>query len=89
MVDRVVKPAMACWRPLTALADRIQRQAPVPGRVLLEGRLAGARLFVLLHNAAQRLGDTQTGDRARSRLIQELTGAFLDYGHPQPAAVQR
>lgn len=73
---------LCAGEPLTALADRIQQQAPIPGRVLLEARgdwLELVRLFVLLHHGGQRLGDTQTGDRARSQLIQELTGAFLDY----------
>ncbi len=37
------------------------------------------RLLGLLHLAAQRLGGAQAADLARSRLIQELTGAFLDY----------
>ena len=82
MADRQNLQWLCAGDPLTVLADRIQRQAPAPGRVLPEARgdwLELVRLFVLLHNAAQRLGDTQTGDRARSRLIQELTGAFLDY----------
>ena len=81
-VERQHLQWLCAGEPLTALAARIQQQAPVPGRVLLEARgdwLELVRLFVLLHHGGQRLGDTQTGDRARSGLIQELTGAFLDY----------
>ncbi len=81
-VDRQSMQWLCAGEPLMALADRIQRQAPLPGRSLPEARgdwLELVRLLGLLHHAAQRLGGAQAGDLARSRLIQELTGAFLDY----------
>ncbi|MFZ4790153.1 MAG: serine/threonine-protein kinase [Candidatus Competibacteraceae bacterium] len=70
--------------PLAALAEQIERQAPFPGRALAEARgdwLELVQLFALLHNAGQRLGDAQAGDLARTRLIQELIGAFRDYAN--------
>lgn len=81
-VDRQSMQWLCAGESLMALADRIQRQAPLPGRPLPEARgdwLELVRLLELLHHAAQRLGGAQAGDLARSRLIQELTGAFLDY----------
>lgn len=80
--DRQRLQWLCAGSPLAALAEQIERQAPLPGRALSEARgdwLELVRLFTVLHDAAQRLGGTQAGALARARLIQALTGAFLDY----------
>lgn len=68
--------------PLAALTERILRDAPLPGRILRDARgdwLELVRLLTLLRNAGRRLGETPAADAARDRIIEELTGAFLNY----------
>ena len=67
---------------LTNLAEIILRDAPLPGRVLRDARgdwLERVRLFTQRHSKECQTGDGRAADMARNRLIQELTGAFLDY----------
>jgi len=70
--------------PLAMLAEQIQRDAPLPGRILREARgdwLEQVRLLTLLRNAGRRLGELPNLDAARHRVIEELTGAFLNYSN--------
>ena len=67
---------------LTTLAETILRDAPLPGRVLQDARgdwLDRVGLFTRLWNAGRRLGNEQSADITRAGLLQQLTGAFLDY----------
>jgi len=69
---------------LAALVESIQRDAPLPGRVLREARgdwLERVRLFVLLRNAGRRLGAGSAAEVARAGLVQELSGGFLAYAN--------
>ncbi|HOW76911.1 MAG TPA: serine/threonine-protein kinase [Candidatus Competibacteraceae bacterium] len=68
--------------PLTALAEQIERDAPLPGRILQEARgdwLELVRLFALLRNAGRQIGNIPELDAARDRIIERLTDAFLNY----------
>lgn len=68
--------------PLTALAEQIERDAPLPGRILQEARgdwLELVRLFALLRNAGRQIGNIPELDAARDRIIEKLTDAFLNY----------
>jgi serine/threonine-protein kinase len=70
--------------PLAMLAEQIQRDAPLPGRILREARgdwLEQVRLLVILRNAGRRSGELPNLDAARHRIIEELTGAFLNYSN--------
>ena len=67
---------------LTALVARIQEDAPLPGRPSRAARgdwLELIRLFVQIHNAGRRLEAVHVADMARTRIIQQLTAAFLQY----------
>lgn len=69
---------------LTALAERIHRDAPLPGQILTGARgdwLELMGLFISLRNAVHRLGQAPTLDAARDRIIQELTGAVFHYSN--------
>ena len=69
-------------QPLTELADRIQRDAPLPGRLLREAHgdwLEQVRLFALLQDAKRRLDKTPDVEAIRERIITKLTDAFLNY----------
>ncbi len=68
--------------PLAALVELIHREAPLPGRAAHRARgdwLERVRLFVGLRDAASRLGEGQSADLARTGLIREWIGAFLNY----------
>jgi hypothetical protein len=70
--------------PLTALVEQIQRDAPLPGRLLREARgdwLELVRLFALLQNAGRQMNQTLDADAARARIVEELTSAFLNYSN--------
>ncbi|MFZ1828007.1 MAG: serine/threonine-protein kinase [Candidatus Competibacteraceae bacterium] len=70
--------------PLTALVEQIQRDAPLPGRLLREARgdwLELVRLFALLQNAGCQMNQTLDADAARARIVEELTSAFLNYSN--------
>ena len=67
---------------LTPLAETILHDAPLPGRVLQNARgdwLDRVRLFAQLWEAGRRLGHEHAADMTRADLLQQLTGAFLDY----------
>lgn len=67
---------------LTTLAETILRDAPLPGRVLHDARgdwLERVCLFRRLWDAGRRLGNEHAADMTRAGLLQQLTGAFLDY----------
>ncbi len=70
--------------PLTALAEQIERDAPLPGRSLHEARgdwLELVRLFTLLRNAGRQISDTPELDAVYNRIIEKLTGTFLNYSN--------
>ena len=69
-------------QPLAALVELIHRDAPLPGRAAHRARgdwLERVRLFVGLRDAASRLGEGQSADLARTGLVREWIGAFLNY----------
>ena len=77
--------ALCAGAPLAALADSIERDAPLPGRAVRQARgdwLDLVRLFAHIHWAAVRLGAGQAADRAHADLIREFAGAFLSYAGP-------
>lgn len=68
--------------PLANVAEVILRDAPLPGRVLQGARgdwLERVRLFAQRYSAERQTSDSRVAEMARNRLIQEFTGAFLDY----------
>ncbi|MDQ5911629.1 MAG: eukaryotic-like serine/threonine-protein kinase [Pseudomonadota bacterium] len=76
-----IRQWLARW-PLAALIERIKGDAPLPGRILREARgdwLELVRLFTLLRDAGHRLGESSDLDRAHEQIIEELTGAVLNY----------
>lgn len=67
---------------LTTLAETILRDAPLPGRVLRDARgdwLERVCLFTRLWEAGRRFAAGPGADMTRAGLLQQLTGAFLDY----------
>jgi serine/threonine-protein kinase len=87
MVDTTDWPRLQQWcasLPLAALAERIQRDAPLPGRILQDARgdwLDLVRLLALLWNAGRQLGETLNLDVIRNQVIQQLTSALLNYSN--------
>ncbi|MCB1778057.1 MAG: serine/threonine protein kinase [Candidatus Competibacteraceae bacterium] len=69
---------------LTALNERIHRDAPMPGQTMAQARgdwLELIGLFALIRDTASRLGPAPPLDAARAQLIQALTRAIFHYAH--------